>query len=278
MPTRKPNPRITPPEAKDLIAATHYASTIRRPLNTFVAINPKLLTSIPSDVGVWVRDEFLNRVRVFMSRLRIGGSRSGGRKVGYYGVWVRENYEGPGREHVHLLVHCPADEREKLAAALRRSYPGTPDAVYVEPARYGRNFITGRHMHLGLVYILKQASSRAWYGTGKQIQYEKACRHTGAPVAAVLGKRCGVSRSLGEKAREAYKSRPGSFPAPTSVTVATTAAEVTSTGLRRPVAPFSRPTAPSGAISRAGTLRRSGHPPRLRTSEPFRAPTFRRTS
>ena len=33
----------------------------------------------------------------------------------WWGLWVRENYEGHGREHLHLLIHVP----RRLVAKLR---------------------------------------------------------------------------------------------------------------------------------------------------------------
>lgn len=52
---------------------------------------------------------------------------------------------------------------------------------------------------------MKQMTSQAWWALDKQVRPEKVCRTTQEPVAAVLGKRCGVSCSLNAEARTAFR-------------------------------------------------------------------------
>ena len=55
---------------------------------------------------------------------------------------------------------------------------------------------------------MKQMTSQAWFKLHRQVRREKQCRDTHAPVAPVLGKRWGVSRTLNKSAREAFWTAP----------------------------------------------------------------------
>jgi hypothetical protein len=63
---------------------------------------------------------------------------------------------------------------------------------------------SGETYDAGLTYLLKQMTAKAWWALGKQVRRETKCRKTHESVAAVLGKRCGVSRSLDAKARTTF--------------------------------------------------------------------------
>ena len=52
-----------------------------------------------------------------------------------------------------------------------------------------------------LTYILKQMTPQARFALCYRVRRETRCRETHAPVAAVMGRRHGVSRSLNANAR-----------------------------------------------------------------------------
>lgn len=59
---------------------------------------------------------------------------------------------------------------------------------------------------------------QAWYSLSRRVRRETRNRHTGEKVAAVLGKRWGLSRTLDRKAREAFYAVPlAARPAPAAV-------------------------------------------------------------
>ena len=67
---------------------------------------------------------------------------------------------------------------------------------------------SGRRVNKALTYMLKQMTPQAWVALGREVRREKHCRRTGEKVAAVMGKRCGVSRSLNEGTRRAFWANP----------------------------------------------------------------------
>jgi len=162
--------------------AIHYADKelveLGRPLNTFVTINFGHIACSPelvSAVFEKLRDNH------FVRWLRYGTS-----DLSYY-VWVIEN--SGGNTHVHWVLHLPKSLRAafeiKLAEWLAR-VAGTitcrESAINIEPV-YNLHGL-GR-------YLLK----------GMDPRYAAPCGVEHVPQGVVYGKRCGVSKSLGPRAR-----------------------------------------------------------------------------
>lgn len=105
-----------------------------------------------------------------------------------------------------MVMHLPPRFRSELKAAVHRWYPGSPELVHVGERKAFYNPATGRWTD-GLSYRMKQMRGDAVGPPGPTRLYrEIKSRHDGAPVAAVYGKRCGVSDSLSRKAEEAWNT------------------------------------------------------------------------
>ena len=195
MHTRQLRKALRHQDVRDLVQAERYAWRLRKPLNTTITIHPKALDAYPADLGIWV-SAILNMLRIWCVR-----------RFGYFCVWVRENFEGERREHLHILIHVPESERLLLGSALRRWLCGDDTVVRLTPAEWNPDS-RGRLVNQALTYLLKQMSPQAAYGLryhfpGCYIRRQTACSDRGLPVAAVLGKRCGVSRTLSKTTRRA---------------------------------------------------------------------------
>ncbi len=140
----------------------------------------------------------------FLNKLRIWCDRAG---FGYFAIWVRENYTGARREHLHVLLSVPEDRRAALESALRRWLPGQEEVVQLGRPSF-RVDHSGRRINKALTYMLKQMTPQAWVALNRQVRREKHCRRTGEKVSAATGKRCGVSRSLHEATRRAFWINP----------------------------------------------------------------------
>ncbi len=162
---RKLSRALSHREVRDLVEATHFAEKRGKPLTATLNVNPSSLDNYPADLGRWLT-AFLNKLRIWCERAGFG----------YFAIWVRENYVGTGREHLHVLLYVPDGKRSALNKAL--------------------------------TYMLKQMTPQAWAALGREVRREKHCRHTGEAVAPVMGKRCGVSRSLNERTRRTFWSTP----------------------------------------------------------------------
>jgi hypothetical protein len=180
-------------DVRSLNEAEYFAEKRGKKLNTMITVHPKRLALYPNDVGHWVW-WLLNKLRIWCER---------DRGFGYFAIWVRENYEGDRREHLHMLLCVPERERTKLEDTLRSWLPGDEKAVHVGRPEYKRDSY-GQRVNKALTYLLKQMTPQARYALDRRVRREKHCRDTGAPVAAVLGKRCGVSRSLDARARKSF--------------------------------------------------------------------------
>jgi hypothetical protein len=182
-------------DVRDLAEATHFAERRGYKFNTTITIHPKLLDTYPTDLSLWVRD-ILNKLRIWCIR---------DRGFGYYAVWVRENYEGDRREHLHIMLYVPDRKRERdaLEAALSRWLIGRDGVFKIGQPEY-RVTRSGERVNKALTYMLKQMDPRARYTLCFRVRRETKCRETGAPVAAVMGKRCGVSRSLNTNTRDTF--------------------------------------------------------------------------
>lgn len=183
-------------EVRELIEAERFARKRGKPLTTTVTIHPKLLDTYPADLGRWT-SWLTNKIRIWCER---------DRGFGYFALWVRESYEGDRREHLHMMLHLPENEREAFEAALRRWLPGKENVVDLGRPKFS-NTRFGR-VNKALTYMLKQMTPQAWFALNKRVRREKQCRTTHEAVAPVLGKRSGVSRTLNAKTRATFWDTP----------------------------------------------------------------------
>lgn len=198
--TRRYQKALTPRDVWKLVKAEQLAKNLGKELDTFVTVHPKFMMDYPLDVGKWL-SAFLNKLKIWCHR----------EGFGYFAVWVRENYEGDRHEHVHMLMNVPLSKLLSLKQAVRRWLPGDDRVVDVRPARYRTNPF-GRKINEAFEYSLKQMTPQAWRSLrnhGKPVRRETHHPITGRPVAPVLGKKCGVSRSLYKaRKRQALWNRP----------------------------------------------------------------------
>jgi hypothetical protein len=190
---------------RELNEAVYFAEKRGKPLNTTITIHPKLLDDYLADLGRWVSD-FTNKLRIYCQRAGFD----------YFAVWVRENYEGDRREHLHLMLYVPEREKAALEEAVHRWLPGQDRVVEFGKPKFRIDHY-GRRINKALTYMLKQMTPQARFALGGRVFREKKCRDTHAPVAPVLGRRSGVSRSLNRNTRAAFWTRPATTPARNSV-------------------------------------------------------------
>ena len=179
-------------EVHDLVDAAFFADRLGKRLNTAITVHPKYLDAYPADVGIWLSTSLLNNLRTWCAR-------SG---FGYFALWVRESYQGDRHEHVHLLLYVPDTKRSALEGMLKRWLPGQDRVVDVRRLSFKKDRF-GRSINGFVTYLLKQMTPQAWWSLEQRVRRETHCRYTGLPVAAVLGKRCGVSRTLSKTTRRA---------------------------------------------------------------------------
>jgi hypothetical protein len=193
---RKPRKALDHKEVRNLQEAVKFAEKIGKPMRTTITVQPAALDTYPPDLGQWVAI-VLNRLRIWCVR----------RGAGYFAIWVRENYVGLRKEHLHILLHVPDKFRDELDLVLRRWLPGKPEVVEVGDVTFKVDRY-GRRINKALTYMLKQMTPQAHVSVGRQVRRENKCRHTGAAVAAVLGRKCGTSRSLNANSRGQASSIP----------------------------------------------------------------------
>jgi hypothetical protein len=187
---RQSSKALNAKEVRTLIEAECFAERRGYKFNATITIHPKLLDRYPPDLGLWVI-EVLNKLRIWCTR---------DRGFGYYAIWVRESYVGDRREHLHIMLYVPERDRARLEDALSRWLVGREGVFKIGQPEYRTNRY-GERVNAGLTYMLKQMDSRAWYALCRRVRRETKCRETHAPVAPVIGKRCGVSRSLNKTTR-----------------------------------------------------------------------------
>lgn len=195
---RKLVPAIDAPDRREIWEAFAHGQRIGFAPTCTIDFHPSYMTTYPTgEIGVWFKDELRNRISTWLSR----------RKVRLYAIWTRENYVGDRREHLHLMVYCPAHMRADLERAIRRWYPGSAEMLKLGNLTYRKNPRTGFTSCPGLEYRMKQMTSRAW-GPPRPTRprREIKSRQDGSPVAPVLGRRYGVSDTLSYKARAAWET------------------------------------------------------------------------
>jgi hypothetical protein len=190
MNVRKPQKALTHHDVRALHEAAHVAKRHGVRFNTALAIHPGKLANPRQPMAEFVRREVVKRLGDFFRNNR----------VSFWGVWVRENYAEPGREHVHVVLHVPPRLKRRIEAAVARWWP-EPDAAHLQDVHDLRGL---------LAYVSKQMSSRAAYAVRFRIRRETACRRNGALVAPVLGRRLGMTanlrRALDERRADAHAS------------------------------------------------------------------------
>lgn len=192
---------LDPLDRRNLWEAFRHGIRIGFPPTCTIDFHPVHMDTHPEgELAVWFKDELRNRVTTWLRR----------RKVGWYAIWVRENYAGDQREHLHLMLHCPARLRTALKAAIERWFPGNAQMVAMGTLTWRVHPYSGRVSCRGFEYRLKQMSSRA-QGPPRvgRPHREVKNRHDGAAVAAVAGLRCGVSKTLDAKARKNWEGTDG---------------------------------------------------------------------
>jgi hypothetical protein len=190
---------ITAPERKNIAGADSFARERGRPLNTTLDFQPYHLTTYPA-----------GDLDVFFQGLRTRISTWCGRKkVGCFWVWMRENYVGSRREHLHVVMYLPARFRAELEAYIRRLYPGTEQLIAIGERTTEYDPETGRWTD-GLAYRMKQLRGDAVGKPGPtRLPRQVRSRYDEAPVAPVHGKRCGVSDSLTLKSEQNWRAGRG---------------------------------------------------------------------
>lgn len=155
--------------------AVREATRAGKPPNMALTVHPGRLEQPPADFRRFFQRKVINWL----------GDWFRGQDHQWSALWIRENYAGLNREHLHMLLHVPRHLRRKLARALARRWP-EPEVADLMPVYDGG----------AVFYILKQRTPQAHYALGFRGRRERHCRHDQAPVAAVLGPRVGMTRDL----------------------------------------------------------------------------------
>lgn len=189
---------IDAPDRRDIWEAFAFGQRIGFAPTVTIDFHPMLMDEYPAgEIGVWFKDELRNRITTWLRR----------RGVGWYAIWIRENYVGDRREHLHLMIYCPARLRKDLEEAMRRWYPGQPEMLKMGVLTYRKNHRTGYMSCPGLEYRMKQMTSKAW-GPPRPTRPRREVenRRDKSPVAPVLGRRYGTSETLSYRARKAWEA------------------------------------------------------------------------
>ncbi len=206
--TRKPTRWIGPADRRELWDAERFARvSLKKPLDWLLTFHPAYLHHPPK----------IPLVDLFKDARRRTATRLDRRKIGFYGTWSREDYIGENREHLHIALYLPdAEAAADLEAGWRSWYPGEncDEHKVVCITNPGRIFDarTGQWMSRAVAYSAKQMSPAAAYHPDPKRQYHRESENKwGEPVAAVLGQKCGVTRTLDVTARSLWRPTRAAF-------------------------------------------------------------------
>lgn len=110
---RKLSHALGPADVRMLSETPHAAERLGLSFTALVTIHFGLVVPPPADPGQYLRRELINRFGTWFRR----------RGIIWTALWVRENFVGQDREHVHLLVHVPRKAWRAFAAAAWRWWP-----------------------------------------------------------------------------------------------------------------------------------------------------------
>lgn len=176
MNTRKLSQALSHEDVRTISAAAHAAQRLELPLTALITVHFGALASPPQCPAEYLRTAVIAKFNTWLRR----------HHVTWTALWVRENFTGPRREHVHLLVHVPRKAWAPFRAALLRWWP-EENAVHIR----GVYNIAG-----AVCYLSKQLSTQASFAVGRRIRRQSHCSKTGARVAPVLGRRFSMTRNL----------------------------------------------------------------------------------
>lgn len=206
---RRPREHIGYAEGLNLIRGVHHAGAIDKPLNVRVDVQWRLA---PTRIDVFERRKrLLNAIGNWLRRTAGRGD------PGYVGdpvyVYVREIGLG-GHEHLHLAVHVPEGRTAAFRAMVCKAasadaepkvcpirYPNDGEPVKVQNIRPG-----SWNIDYGVTsYFLKEGCAELLelrIGDRPVVDPKHQAKATGG---VVYGKRVGVSRAIGRKARQTHR-------------------------------------------------------------------------
>jgi hypothetical protein len=170
-------------------------------LDWLISFHPRFLDQPPEEPLADLFKDARRRTATRLSR----------RKIGFYGTWNRENYNGEGREHLHIALYLPdPDAAEDLEAGWRSWFPGDEQVVKFTRPGAVLDPRTGEWMSRAVAYSAKQMTPAAAYHSSPERRYRRETENKwGEPVAPVLGQKWGVTNTLSPEAQTAWRpSRP----------------------------------------------------------------------
>jgi hypothetical protein len=115
---RKLMTSLGPSDVWGLSEAVYGAASMGLPLTGMLTIHFSRVSPLPEHPGDYLRRSIVGRLGVWCRR----------RGLSWTAIWVRENYAGGRREHLHVLLHVPGRHWAALCAAVRRWWP-EPDCA-----------------------------------------------------------------------------------------------------------------------------------------------------
>lgn len=177
---------------ENIIAAAYFAWTIGLPLNRFTTIH-------------WQHASVADPLAATGRFLKLAGDWLRSRGAGFANVWVREGGETKG-EHVHMLLHVPADLARAFGHRQRRWLKAcgvTRRRGVIRSRPVGRSIHHAdrhtmfgepyeQHLEAGIGYLIKGADHAARDGLNLSRVSDGG---------TLTGKRCGWSQNVGIAAR-----------------------------------------------------------------------------
>jgi hypothetical protein len=202
---RKINRSLTHHQVKLLTSAWYHAAKTGQPLNRLVTFRP---------IGIDAM-EGVERCRLFDKLRRQLDQYARQHRFPLAVAWSRESAEDGVGEHLHCLMHVPARWQKHFGDTVWRWLPERAateheveymTSVDVRPANQRTLITEAGKRRSAIGYLVKQMSTQAggrMEGIGGNARWVRHMhRVKGGPV---LGKRAGVSQSLGKKAVDAWR-------------------------------------------------------------------------